>query len=189
MSIPLNAQEWRQVKVKKGISVFQQKQKTGLLKLKVTTETAGCINAFQAMLFDTKRAPHWLSNVKKVTLLDSPSAFEHFVHTELNAPWPVKDRDMVTYSRTVLVSNTQLQIGIQAAPDYLPKQTNYIRLHDVAASWIVTKTAEQRIHIEYQAIADPAGKLPKWLANSVAKSSAYKTFLNMKKELEHYTCN
>ena len=185
---PLSALEWQQVKIKQGIEVYQQKLPDGLLKLKAYTVTSGCLAAFEALLLDTDNADKWLSNVDSVNVLKSPSQNEHIVYTQFNAPWPIKNRDMVTYSRIFRTSNSQTQIGIQAAPNVYPIQDNYIRIEHVEASWVINQRSPNSISIEYQAIADPAGKIPHWLGNSVAKSNVFNTFKKMKERLKLYSC-
>lgn len=184
-----HAFEWQQVKNKQGIEVYQQALGNGLLKLKAITATEGCLASFESLLFDTQNANKWLSNIEKVTVLKSPSPNEHIVYTQFNAPWPIKNRDMVTYSRIFRTSKSQTQIGIQAAPNVYPKQSNYIRIEHVEASWVINQLSQNKISIEYQAIADPAGKIPLWLGNSVAKSNVFNTFKKMRARLKLYTCN
>lgn len=184
----LGALEWQQVKNKQGIEVYQQALPNGLLKLKAITLTEGCLASFESLLFDTQHADKWLSNVQNVTVLESPSPDEHIVHTRFNAPWPIKNRDMVTYSRIFRTSNSQTQIGIQAAPNVYPIQDNYIRIEHVEASWVINQRSPNSISIEYQAIADPAGKIPHWLGNSVAKSNVFNTFKKMRERLKLYSC-
>lgn len=184
----LSALEWRQVKIKQGIEVYQQKLPDGLLKLRAYTVTSGCLSAFEALLLDTQNADQWLSNVKRVEVLATPSPDEHIVYTQFNAPWPIKNRDMVTYSRIYRTAKTQLQIGIQAAPDTYAKRDAYVRIEHVAASWVINQLSQNEISIEYQAIADPAGKIPLWLGNSVAKSNVFNTFKKMRERLRLYSC-
>ncbi len=186
---PLSALQWQQVKIKQGIEVYQQKLPDGLLKLKAYTETSGCLAAFEALLLDTDNADKWLSNVDSVEVLKSPSQNEHIVYTQFNAPWPIKNRDMVTYSRIFRTSNTQMQIGIQVANNEYAKRDGFIRIEHVAASWVITQRDADTISVEYQAIADPAGKIPHWLGNSVAKSNVFSTFKKMKARLKLYPCN
>lgn len=184
----VHARPWQEVKNEQGIAIYQQPLKSGLVKLKAVTTTQGCIKGFKALLFDTEKANQWLTNVRSVKVLDAPSEHEHLIYTQFNVPWPIKNRDMVTYSRTFRVSKTQLQIAIQAAPNVYPKQKNYVRIDDVFASWVINQLSENSMSIEYQAIADPAGKIPRWLSNSVTTSNAYRTFEKMKEQLVNYPC-
>ncbi|WP_372768659.1 START domain-containing protein [Pseudoalteromonas sp.] len=185
----LSALEWQRVKNKHGIEVYQHALPNGLLKLKAYMLTEGCLASFEALLLDTQNAEQWLSSAQSVKVIESPSPDEHLVYTRFNAPWPIQNRDMVTYSRIFRTSNSQTQIGIQAAPNVYPMQDNYIRIEHVEASWVINQGSQNSISIEYQAIADPAGKIPYWLGNSVAKSNVFKTFKKMRERLKLYSCN
>lgn len=191
LSLVLSAQaiamDWQLVKNKNNIVIEEQTHPNGFVKIKATTSLFSCISAFEQLLHDTANAPSWLSHVQSVTVLSAPSAVENYVHTQFSAPWPVKNRDMVTYSITDKSNPNRLQIGIQSASDFIPLSKGFERIEYVEASWIVEQK-DETVVIEHQVIADPGGNIPKWLANSMARKSAYQTFVAMRKKLGKMSC-
>lgn len=177
---------WREVENKQGIKVYQQAQPSGFNKFKATTTTSGCIGSFEALLADTQNANKWLSNVDFVRVLAEFNGNENYVYTRFSAPWPVKDRDMVTYSIATKPSPSHLQIGIRAASDFYPAEKDFIRIDKVQASWIITEQDKQQIKIEYQVSAEPGGSMPKWLSNKMTRKSTYQTFVKLKQRLSLY---
>lgn len=188
LSANIHAAQWQQVKNKQNIEVYQQKLTDGLIKIKAITSVNSCIDGFQNLILDTEQTPLWVTSVNNVTLLSQPSKSEHIVYTQLNAPWPIKNRDMVTYSRITRRANTQLQIGIQAVSELYPLQKDYVRIEQLAASWVATQKTGNELVVEYQVLIEPAGKIPLWLANSVAKNNVYKTFRNLRRHLKEDVC-
>jgi hypothetical protein len=114
------------------------------------------------------------------------SETENIVYTQFAAPWPAKDRDMVTYSKFV-IDDASFTLRIKDAPsNTLAEQEDYIRITRVKATWTLQKLTNGTTHIEYIAFADPGGALPDWLANDLAKESARNTFEGLRQQLPHY---
>lgn len=182
------ATDWQVVKQKNNIVIAEQNHANGFVKIKASTSLTSCIHAFEQLLHNTDNAPNWLAHVQSVVVLATPSNHENYVHTQFSSPWPVRDRDMVTYSITDKSNPMRMQIGIRSASDYIAPLSGVERIEFVEASWVVEQKG-QTLVIEHQAIADPGGNIPKWLANSMARKSAYQTFLAMRNELANISCS
>ena len=56
-------------------------------------------SGFLLLLEDSDNVPNWIDNVSHSEVLMQISANENIVYTQFKAPWPARDRDMVTYSK------------------------------------------------------------------------------------------
>ena len=99
----------------------------------------------------------------------------------IRAPWPIKDRDAI-YESATIVSNQRKMAHVILTPkgDYLEEKKDLIRMYRGAGFWEVEEGPEKIVKITYQFQSDPAGKIPGWLANSVIVSNPYKTLENLK---------
>ena len=169
-----------------GITIYSREHKDGLVEIRAQMFTPTSYGAFLTLLEDSHNVPNWIDNVSHSRVINQISTTENIVYTQFTAPWPAKDRDMVTYSKYWL-DELGFTITITDAPySTLAKQSGYIRIHSVDASWVLHKLTNGTTLIEYKAFADPGGRLPDWLINKLAKQSARTTFYNLREQLPKY---
>ena len=182
---------WRPVTVKNGIALYQQAMPSGQVRIKAEFEATASVSNFMKVMQDTTNAPNWLDRAKIVTVLSHPSELEYIVYTEFFAPWPFKNRYMVTYSRYQFTANGRLDLQITdrhpslAEFEQLNDVEHLVRLKEMSALWQVTPLDGEKVNIEYQASADPNGLLPDWLTNKLVLKSALTTLSQLKKTLEN----
>lgn len=177
---------WQFDSDKEGISVYWREHKQGLVEIRARMFTPTSYSAFLRLLEDTDNVPSWVDNVSHSEVLEQISANENIVYTQFKAPWPARDRDMVTYSK-YWQDELGLILHIQDAPDSaMAEQAGYIRIREVDARWTLQKINDGTTMIEYRAYANPGGALPNWLVNKLAKSSARKTFEGLRQQLADY---
>ena len=182
---------WWPVTVKNGIALYQQAMPSGQVRIKAEFEATASVSNFMKVMQDTTQAPNWLDRAKIVTVLSHPSELEYIVYTEFFAPWPFKNRYMVTYSRYQFTPSGEMHLQIT---DRHPSLTefvqvkgaeNLVRLKEMSALWQVTPLEGGKINVAYQASADPDGLLPDWLTNKLVLKSALTTLSQLKKTLEN----
>ncbi|WP_038173471.1 START domain-containing protein [Vibrio pacinii] len=169
-----------------GITIYTREHRDGLVEVRVQMFTPTTYSAFLRLLEDTANVPQWIDNVSHSRVVKQISSNENIVYTQFDAPWPAKDRDMVTYSQYELDA-LGFRLTIEDAPaQTLPEQQGYIRIRQVKATWTLQKLSNGDTMIEYQAFANPGGSLPDWLVNKLAKESARATFQGLREQLPRY---
>ncbi|MEF1288444.1 START domain-containing protein [Vibrio sp. M260118] len=169
-----------------GITIYSREHSDGLVEIRARMFTPTSYSAFLTLLEDSDNVPNWIDNVSLSRVIKQISPTENIVYTQFSAPWPAKDRDMVTYSQYSFDEiGFTLNIKDAAAPS-LPEQEGYIRIRSVQATWTLQKLTNGYSLIEYVAFADPGGDLPDWLANKLAKESARSTFEGLREQLPNY---
>ncbi|MEF1284948.1 START domain-containing protein [Vibrio sp. M250220] len=171
---------------KDGITIFSRHHSDGLVEIRARMFAPTSYGAFVTLLEDTENVPNWIDNVSHSRVVRQISPNENIVYTQFSAPWPAKDRDMVTYSK-YSVDEIGFTLNIKDAPPAsLPEQDGYIRITAVKATWTLQKLTNGMTLIEYTAFANPGGALPNWLINKLAKESARNTFKGLKQQLPNY---
>lgn len=169
-----------------GITIYTREHKDGLVEIRARMFTPTSYGAFLTLLEDSDNIPNWIDNASHSRVLQQISATENIVYTQFSAPWPAKDRDMVTYSK-YSVDEFGFTLAIKAAPESaMAEQNGYIRIRSVDATWVLQKLTNGTTLIEYKAFADPGGLLPNWLMNKLSKQSARATFHNLREQLPKY---
>ncbi|MCY9803644.1 START domain-containing protein [Vibrio scophthalmi] len=189
MSGNVNAQvnnDWQLDSRRDGITIYAREHKDGLVEIRAQMFTPTSYSAFLTLLEDSGKVPDWIDNARHSRVLKQISPTENIVYTQFSAPWPAKDRDIVTYSK-YWVDDLGFTIHITDAPEaILAEQSGYIRIRAVDASWTLHKLTNGTTLIEYQAFADPGGLLPDVLINKLSKQSARTTFENLRALLPAY---
>ncbi|KYN83432.1 hypothetical protein ATY36_11290 [Vibrio cidicii] len=166
-----------------GITIHFREHSDDLVEVKAQMFTPTTYASFLRLLQNTDKVSEWVDNVSGSVVLKQISPSENIVYTQFSAPWPAKDRDMLTYS-TFRIDAEGFRLEISDAPQsILPPQADYIRITSVHAVWQLKKLTNGNTHIEYTVFADPGGALPNWLINKLAKESARTTFENLRAQL------
>ncbi|MFT6786734.1 MAG: hypothetical protein ACJAVX_000077 [Pseudoalteromonas rhizosphaerae] len=186
-----DVQHWQLWKQRDGASVYYKKHDNGIFEVQAEITVEGVTaNDFMTLLSDTDSAPLWIDNVTHVKVLERLSPSETIVHTEFDSPWPLADRDMVSYSCYQQLNDTQTKLTIAAKTGELAKRQAVIRITDLKAHWLLTQHSSEGqslLTITYEIYANPGGAIPYWLSNKVGLKSAMHTLLALKLRLINKT--
>lgn len=121
-----------------------------------------------AFLHDTEAMTHWVFRCKEARILAENDDGTMYVHLKIDGIWPLEDRDAVVKVIPDLVPATgELRLIGVAAPDYLPPQPDHIRIPSIESTWLMRPGANGLLYVEWSGHVDPAGNVPRWLANTL----------------------
>ncbi len=176
-----------------GISIFLKKTKDFPVKsFKGTMKTKSRLSSIVALLDDTDVYPRFLHNCKSATNVKQLSSNETYKYIVTSMPWPVVNRDMVAHSvLTQNSQNKQIEIKLNAISGLVPLKNNMVRIKTMRGRWLITPllnsvgddTGEKLV--EYEMNLDPAGKIPKWLVNTLVVEIPFNTLKNMRSLLRN----
>ncbi|MCF2857897.1 START domain-containing protein [Pseudoalteromonas sp. SMS1] len=176
------SEPWQLYKSNAWLDIYYRKLPNGLLQVKGhatldKTTTKSVIGA----LTDTDSIPLWVDNIQSVTLLAAPQENRSLVHTKLNLPWPVADREMLTLSCFSQIEDNQhlLQIRSVFAPE---KSDSLIRITEIVIDWEFFERTSG-LDITYTAQAQLNGSVPQWLANKASLKNTQKMLQALKAHL------
>src|SRR5258705_2379459 len=170
--------DWKFVKEKDGIKVYESKTQTSNYKaIRVECTITGTYDKLISLLNNVSRHKEWVYNNKISYVLKRNSAYDLYYYTETSLPWPMSNRDAIihlTMKRDSL--DRFLQISAMGLPKNIPEKSGKVRVPRTMVSWYVTKPTATTIHIVYSFDADPGGSLPAWLVNSFADKGPFESF-------------
>ncbi|MGF1754809.1 START domain-containing protein [Vibrio makurazakiensis] len=176
---------WLFVTSENGITIHKRPHSDGLVEIKAQMQAKTTYSGFLLLLEDSANVPNWIDRVSMSEVLKQLSTNENIVYTQFSAPWPARDRDMVTYSKYEL-GNGQFELTITDASTYIEKRSGYLRISKVEALWVLQPLNSGTTHITYTAFADPGGILPDWLSNKLSVAGALSTFQGLREQLPKY---
>jgi hypothetical protein len=174
----VSAQDWKKVKDKDGIRIYQAEASNSSYKnIKVECTIDGTFDKLMAILNDVSKHKEWVYNNKTSSVLKRISPVEFYYYTETTLPWPMSNRDAVIHLKMTKDSlNRFLNITAVADADYIPEKENKVRVPSSNINWHVTMPTSSTINIVYTFEADPGGSVPAWLVNSFADKGPYESF-------------
>jgi hypothetical protein len=168
-------------KEKNGVKVFTRKIEGSALKeFKGVTAIKTSLTSLVALMDDTDAYTQWLHEVNYAKLIQKINYFERITHTVIHAPWPVSDRDTVTYSKIVQDPKSKIiTIYLKGMPDKIPPQSGKVRVPSLKGFWQFIPNKNGYVTVIYQVHSEPGGSIPDAIANSTTTDIPYNTLLNM----------
>lgn len=170
-------------KDKNGVKVYTRKIEGSALKeFKGVTAIKTSLASLVALLDDTDALPQWLHNCGAAKLVQNINVAERITYTTVKAPWPVSDRDTVSYSKIVQDPKSKVvTVYLKGLADRYPLQSGKVRVPSMKGFWQFIPNKSGYVTIIYQLHSEPGGSIPDALANSTATDMPYHTLLNMHK--------
>ncbi|MDP9140729.1 MAG: START domain-containing protein [Pseudomonadota bacterium] len=184
---PAAEELWKRVKSQDGIEVFSRPVAgSPFNSLRGVMRVNASLNAVVSLLRDYEARPAWDSLCAESRVLQSISATGELVYLHDDLPWPVTDRDMVMevkwsqdpVSRVVTMQATAVNGGV-------PENADRIRLTQAVNSWVLTPLEGGIVEVSAEAHLDPAGPLPSWLINYLAKDAPYNSLQKIRELIKN----
>jgi hypothetical protein len=180
-----DAAGWQKVRVRDGITSYRRErpgQALAAFRAQLTLEVD--MWTVLAVLEDVNRASEWTAHCLEMRKLRGVSHRDMLVYAVTDAPWPVRDRDVVTRVVTHVLGPRDLVIEIHAV-DHLPPTSGVVRVPVLDARYVLHQREDGRVNIEYAIEADPGGTLPDWVKNLVGRDLAHDTLQRLR-ERSHW---
>ncbi len=150
-------------------------------EVKVVDKFNGDFKHLQQVMEDIETAKKMVESCKEARLLaqlDKNSSLEYYSY---KMPVGVKDRDIVTKTTTHSTDSTYSYVSETLENSSVALRSNFIRIKNARSAWFFKKMATGDIEMEYVAFADPNGKIPAWLINSLARNQVRASISKLKK--------
>lgn len=176
---------WKLEKNKNGIKVFTHIPEGAELKeIKMSSTANATLSQAAAVLLDVDEYPRWIYNCNQAKIIKRISKHEILYYSNVKAPWPVSDRDVVANNKIFQNPKTKVVFSESTANiDVLPSIDDKVRIKKFYGLWKITPIEKNKIKIEYYLKINPGGKLPVWVVNLFIANAPYQSMLNFKRQL------
>jgi hypothetical protein len=170
---------------KDGIKVFTCKSDTS----KFRTLSADFIledtsfEELEAFMWNVDNYVNWQYNMVEASLLNKLNDHEMIYRAEIDAPWPVEDRELVVKFSMNQLSRNEIYFSINSVSYDYPPTEGVIRVPFSQASWHVEKLGAD-LQVKYTLSIDPGGYVPSILVNMAMADGPYESFRNLKNLIE-----
>jgi hypothetical protein len=177
---------WQKVKEQEGILVHARSVAgTSIREVRGTGAVDAPLLEILAVIDDVVAYPSWMPKVRVSEVLARPAPREIVGYSRFAAPWPVADRDVVLKAvaefnradRSVKVTLKTVAWKGKEPPGGVVRMLRY------DGSFTLRALGPERTEIDFQMLGDPAGRVPAWMANWVAREVPYKTIKRLRKRV------
>ena len=171
---------------KDGIKIYTSTVPDSKIKaIKVLCDFKASPSQFVALMLDVKACPEWVYHTKSCSLVKQVSNSELYYYSEINLPWPAKNRDFVAHLTVTQNPDTKVvSIDGPSVSGFVPVKESVVRIDHSKGKWTITPLNNEQIRVEYTLHVDPGGSLPAWLVNMFATEGPQQIFKNLKMELQ-----
>lgn len=171
--------KWLLAKEEDGIEVYTRKVEGYQIKeIKVETVVDIPIEYLYQVLIDFDRHEDWMVNFGKSELLSSNDSSTFIYYVEIDAPWPVMDRDLVIKGALEFMSDSLVIISTNKVEGYKKERNKFIRIPMMKGQWQFLKLSDNRTKIINRAHGDPGGMIPGWIVNIKLVADPIKSIKN-----------
>jgi hypothetical protein len=137
------------------------------------------------IILDVKNYPSLFPDCSHAEILLQKGKYYDIHYYEINAPWPVKDRDAIFESSTTISEDGKRALVSQKSiGDYREEKKSFVRIKKGYATWEIEETEPGKVLVTYQFLTDPGGGIPAWLINSAIVSNPLKTMHNLQDRIK-----
>lgn len=146
----------------------------------------GTVAALVALVDDLPNCPNWADLCKESRLVKTVSETEKFIYVYNDAPFPVKDRDVVVHvfwsknQASGKISMRSSATNTEVSELLEPITNSAIRLNNAVSQWHFTPLEDGNVLVESFAHINPNGPTPAWITNLLLVGSPFKTMTNMR---------
>lgn len=160
--------DWQLKKNTEGIKVYYRSAVDSDVKeLKIVTEIEASPDAIMKILGDASKHPDWIYSCASTKVLEKKSEDEIYFYDVLDFPWPMNDRDIIGHLVVTKDAAGTITTVNNAAPNYIPKKKDIVRIKESKATWILTPQMDGSTNMTYFLRSHPGGALPAWVVNLV----------------------
>ena len=171
---------------KEGIKVYTKSGEHSSFKsVKTVCTIDASLSRLTAVLLDIDRTVDWVYATKKCSVLKQVSQSESIYYSEIDAPWPVSNRDFIVRLWAVQDEKTKaVSVLAENKPSYLPEHDDIVRIKQSYSKWVIEPLKGGKVKVEYTLQVDPGGNIPAWLINLFATKGPYESFKKLRLQVK-----
>lgn len=174
-------QDWRLVKDEEGIQVYlKDVPGSSYQAYRGVAQIHANLDRLLALQDDPVQACQWIYECRQQKMLKQDQD-RAWTYTQVNTPWPVQARDTVLQIDTRRLGQGEVVREISAAPSFLPKNSEYVRVPQANGYWKFTAKGAQLVEVVYELHAEPGGHVPAWLANRFVVESPFQSLQQLRR--------
>jgi len=174
--------KWTLSTDQEGIKVYTRLPPNSRIKaVKVVCNMQATNSQLLAAIMDVQTCDEWVYHSKKNIIVKQLSPLDLIYYSEVEVPWPAKNRDYVVHIEVEQQSDTRvITVSSPCIPGYVAEKDNLVRISHSEGKWTITPAGKNMVQAQYELAVDPMGTIPAWLINLFATKGPLETFKKLK---------
>ncbi len=173
--------DWKLARDQEGVKIYLRSVKgLGTKEVLGFTQVPATLGSLVSMVKDPENHHTWIYANKEARFLKIISDLEWVYYNISEAPWPVRNRDLITHAKLEQDKDSYVvRIDSEGWPDYIPANKKLVRIAMLKSLWIFTPKSNGIIDIRFELSIDLGGDIPAWLVNFAIDKGPFNTLLNI----------
>lgn len=177
---------WRLDKEQDAVQVYSRAVPGwSIREIRAVTVIPARLPSLVAVITDPKASGQMSEVVKQTTIRQQDSATRYQVHSILDMPWPVKDRDMLNQRDIRQDPNTGEVTIVDTALKNDAQGGEYVHIERSTQRWTLKPMSEGRVSVELRVLTDPAGPIPASVVNLMAVDGPLQSLKKLRELVQH----
>ncbi len=178
-----NPAEWEFVKERKNVKVYcKEVGDQNAFRGKGIIE--GTPEKLIGVIHNPKRWKFWIDNLEEGKLLEQKSDFHFVFLQEIDATWPIKNREIVFESIISRVGPAQILLEMKSVDHTkAPKNNDRVRAMVTYTRYWIDPLENNRMQVTFENLSDPGGKIPNFMVDWASKSFPVSIIEGLRQEM------
>jgi uncharacterized membrane protein len=179
----LSQDDWDLARNKNDIKIYTRSIENSKLKHHkgVAIIDAPFEQVYQAMI-NVEEATDWVYNCLESRILQKHNDSVLVYYSTYKAPWPTKNRDLVTKLTYYIEDKTGNGVLIyETAEGYIDLDNKFVRITEYYDITTIVPIGDNQVKIIMEGYTDPGGNIPSWIVNMFIADGPYESMIGLKK--------
>jgi hypothetical protein len=188
IKINMSSDQWEEVRNNNGVVTYVRwlhyNDGTKTRERKGDMQVDCSLKKTVEVLTDPAETKKWMSGVSENYLLSKSNPSEWYTYTLYSIPWPFNNRDLVSaFALTNNPENKSVIINISSKADHIPSKPGIERLKEYHATWTITETAPQKVHILFSAMSNTPPMFPRYIQDPIIEKMFHNNLVRLRELL------
>ena len=176
--------DWKFLRERKDVKVYE-KEVGDRTAFKGIGIIEGTPEKLVGIIHNPKRWKFWIDDLDEGKLLEKKSDFHFVFLQEIDAMWPVKNREIVFESIISRVGPSQTLLAMQPANHPgAPTKSGRDRAAVTHTSHSLEPLEGNRMQVTFENLSDPEGRIPNFMVDWASKSFPVSIIEGLRKEMK-----
>lgn len=177
-----NSEEWEFVREKDNVKVYckEVRDRTAFRGIGIIEGTP---EKLVGIIHNPKRWKFWIDDLDEGKLLEKKSDFHFVFLQEIDAMWPVKNREIVFESIVSRVGPSQILLEMKSVNHPKAPTNGNVRAKVSYTRYRIDPLEGNRMQVTFENLSDPGGRIPNFMVDWASKSFPVSIIEGLRKEM------
>ena len=178
----INSDDWEFVRERKSIKVYRKEvgDRTAFRGVGIIE---GSPEKLVGIINNPSRWKFWIDDLDEGKLLEKKSDFHFVFLQEIDAMWPVKNREIVFESIVSRVGPSQILVEMKSVNHPKAPKNSNVRAKVTYTRYRIDPLEGNRMQVTFENLSDPGGRIPNFMVDWASKSFPVSIIEGLREEM------